>query len=60
MKPMKPPVISLLTDFGVSCHYAGAMKGVMLGICPSAQLVDISHDIPSYAIREGAFTLAQA
>ena len=58
--PMKRPVISLLTDFGSSDHYAGTMKGVMLDICPKAQLIDITHDIPAYAIAEAAFTLAQA
>lgn len=57
---MKRPVITLLTDFGSADHYAGAMKGVMLGICPEAQLVDISHEITPYAITEAAFTLAQA
>jgi len=57
---MKPPVITLLTDFGSSDHYVGAMKGVLLGICPEAQLVDISHEIAPYAIAEAAFTLSQA
>jgi hypothetical protein len=57
---MKRPVITLLTDFGSADHYTGAMKGVMLGICPDAQLVDISHEITPYAIAEAAFTLAQA
>lgn len=57
---MKRPVITLLTDFGCADHYAAAMKGVILGICPNAQLVDISHEIPPYAITEAAFTLAQA
>src|SRR5271155_4547567 len=57
---MKRPVITLLTDFGTRDHYAGAMKGVILGICPNAQLVDISHEITPYAITEAAFTLAQA
>jgi len=36
------------------------MKGVILGICPEAQIVDISHEIGAYAITEGAFLLAQA
>jgi S-adenosylmethionine hydrolase len=36
------------------------MKGVILGICPHAQLIDITHDIPPYAIAEGAYTLGQA
>jgi S-adenosyl-L-methionine hydrolase (adenosine-forming) len=57
---MKSPVITLLTDFGSSDHYVGAMKGILLGICPAAQLVDISHEIAPYAIAEAAFTLSQA
>ncbi|HWF07817.1 MAG TPA: SAM-dependent chlorinase/fluorinase, partial [Bryobacteraceae bacterium] len=59
---MKPslPIITLLTDFGLTDHYVGVMKGVMLGICPQAQLVDISHEVTPYAITEGAYTLGQA
>jgi S-adenosylmethionine hydrolase len=57
---MKRPVITLLTDFGSMDHYTGAMKGVLLGVCPDAQLVDISHEIAPYAITEAAYTLAQA
>ncbi|HTA45687.1 MAG TPA: SAM-dependent chlorinase/fluorinase [Bryobacteraceae bacterium] len=56
---MKRPVITLLTDFGSMDHYVGAMKGVMLGICPTAQFVDVSHEVAPYAIPEGAYTLAQ-
>jgi S-adenosylmethionine hydrolase len=54
------PVIALLTDFGTADHYAGAMKGVMLGICPDATLVDISHEIPAHDIVAGALELAGA
>ena len=54
------PVIALLTDFGTVDHYAGAMKGVMLGICPEATLVDISHDIPAHDVTAGALELAAA
>lgn len=43
---MARPVIALLTDFGLRDHYVAAMKGVALGICPEATLVDITHDIP--------------
>ncbi len=57
---MPRPVITLLTDFGASDHYAGAMKGILLGICPDAQMVDISHEIAPYAIAEAAFALSQA
>ncbi len=33
------------------------MKGVILGICPQAQLVDLTHEIPSQTILPGAFLL---
>ena len=47
------PVIALLTDFGTPDHYAGTMKGVMLGICPDVTLVDITHDIPPHDVLGG-------
>lgn len=52
-------LISLTTDFGLSDHFVGTMKGVILGIAPRARLVDISHDVPPFEIVEGAFTIAQ-
>jgi S-adenosylmethionine hydrolase len=57
---MPNPILTLTTDFGLSDHYVGTMKGVILGICPRAQLVDISHDVAPFAIAEGAYVLAQA
>jgi S-adenosylmethionine hydrolase len=57
---MRRPVIALLTDFGTRDHYAGTMKGVVLGICPGATLVDISHDLPPHDVLAGALELAAA
>ncbi len=54
------PVIALLTDFGTQDHYAGTMKGVILGICPDVTLVDITHDIPPHDVTAGALELAAA
>ncbi len=54
------PVIALLTDFGTRDHYAGAMRGVALGICPDATLVDITHEIAPQDILGGALELAAA
>src|SRR5918999_18870 len=54
------PVIALLSDFGTRDHYAGTMKGVMLGICPDATLVDITHDVPAHDVVDGALQLAAA
>jgi S-adenosylmethionine hydrolase len=55
---MGRPLIALLTDFGTRDHYAGTMKGVALGICPDATLVDISHDLPAHDVLAGALELA--
>lgn len=57
---MRSPIITLTTDFGQRDHYVGTMKGVMLGICPTAVLVDISHDIAPFSILAGAYAIDQA
>lgn len=50
-------VITLTTDFGVSDHYVGLMKGVILGIAPGAELVDITHEIRPQDVMAGALTI---
>src|SRR5664279_4495717 len=50
-------LIVLLTDFGTTDSYVGVMKGVMLGIAPDAQFVDLTHAIEPQNIRQAAFTL---
>src|SRR4029079_1833128 len=57
---MARPVVALLTDFGTRDHYAGTMKGVVLGLCPDVTLVDISHDIAAHDVLGGALELAAA
>ena len=51
--------ITLTTDFGLSDHYVGTMKGVILGLHPDARIVDISHAVPAYDVRRGAFLIEQ-
>jgi hypothetical protein len=53
---MARPFISFLTDFGPDAA-AAICRGVMLSIAPDAQIVDISHSVRKYAIRDGAFLL---
>jgi S-adenosylmethionine hydrolase len=57
---MPKPILTLTTDFGLADHYVAAMKGVILGICPQAQIVDITHQISPFEITEGAYVIAQA
>lgn len=52
----RPPIIGFLTDFGLD-GAAATCRGVMLSICPDARIVDISHTVPKYSVRDGAFIL---
>jgi S-adenosylmethionine hydrolase len=57
---MASSVITLLTDFGLRDPYVAEMKGVILSICPSANIVDVSHDIEKFNIRMGSYVLASS
>ena len=57
---MSRPVITLTTDFGQTDGYVGAMKGVILSICPDTVLVDISHQIRPQAVEQAAYVLSTA
>ena len=57
---MSRPVITITTDFGQMDGYVGAMKGVILGICPQAEVVDISHQIQPQAVQQAAYVLSTA
>jgi len=50
-------LITLTTDFGYADPFVGIMKGVILGIHPEAQIVDLSHDIAPQNVRAGALIL---
>lgn len=52
--------MTLTTDFGLVDHFVGVMKGVIHNINPEVEIVDLSHQVNSYDIFDGAFTLAQS
>jgi S-adenosylmethionine hydrolase len=52
-------IITLTTDFGLSDHFVGAMKGVILDILPEATIVDISHELTAFEVGEAAFIVSQ-
>jgi S-adenosylmethionine hydrolase len=56
---MDRPVISFLTDFGPESAPA-ICRGVMLSIARDAQIIDITHSVRKYAIRDGAYLLWSA
>ena len=53
-------LITFTTDFGLTEHYVGAMKGVIFTINPSVQVVDITNAVQSFDILDGAIAIAQA
>lgn len=57
---MPGPIAALLTDFGYRDPWVGMMKGVLLGINPALQLVDVTHAIAPHCVREAAIVLSAA
>ena len=49
--------ITLTTDFGLRDGYTAAMKGVMLGIAPDVQFIDVTHLIEPQDVMEAAFVI---
>jgi S-adenosylmethionine hydrolase len=50
-------IITLLTDFGENDEFVGIMKGVILGVNPSASLIDITHRIDPQGIVQAAYLI---
>lgn len=57
---MSPSLVTLTTDFGLADPFVGIMKGVLLGINPSLQIVDLCHNVEPQDILGGAIVLEQA
>jgi len=53
-------IITLTTDLGSKDFYQAALKGSILTILPTANIVDITHDVPSFNISYAAFVLKNA
>lgn len=50
-------MITLTTDFGYQDSFVGIMKGVIAGINPKAQVIDLTHGIPAQNVLVGALSL---
>ena len=53
-------LITLLTDYGLEDEFVGVCHGVIQGIHPGAEIVDLTHGIPRHDVRQGAVTLRNA
>ena len=54
---MPRPFVSLLTDFGLRDPSAAIVRATVLGIAPEAEVLDISHEVRKFRIRDGALLL---
>jgi hypothetical protein len=57
---LENPVITLTTDFSLKDPFVAMMKGVILGINPKANIVDITHNITRHNIAEASQTLSMS
>lgn len=55
---MARPVITFLSDFGPAAP--AVCRGVMFGIAPDANIIDVNHQVPRFSIRDGAASLVFA
>ncbi|VAX33301.1 hypothetical protein MNBD_NITROSPINAE05-722 [hydrothermal vent metagenome] len=53
-------VITLTTDFGLDDPFVGIMKGVILNLLPTVQVIDITHAIEPQNIQQTALVLESA
>lgn len=52
-----PRIITLTSDYGMDSLYAAALRGAILSLDPSIQIVDISHTIRPFDTNQAAFAL---
>lgn len=52
--------VSLTTDWGDTGLYSGIFKAKLVKLLPGVQIVDISHNVPSFHIENAAFALRNA
>lgn len=59
-KSTKQPLITLLSDFGISDEYVAVMKGAIAQVDPMLRVIDITHQIPPQNIAAARFCLMNA
>ena len=52
-----PPTVVFMTDFGIVDDSVALCKGVMYGIAPNLRIVDLTHQVNAFSVRDGAMFL---
>src|SRR5262245_8426643 len=50
-------IIALFTDFGTRDAYMAQLKGAILSLQPTVQLIDLTHEVDAFDIRAAAYLL---
>lgn len=54
------PIVTFTSDFGLTDYYAAVIKGALLSANQQLNIVDISHNVKTHDIVQGAFILNNA
>jgi S-adenosylmethionine hydrolase len=49
----------VVSDFGRKDPYAGVMAGSALSAAPAIRLVEVTHEVPAFNVRHGAWIVGQ-
>ncbi len=53
-------LVVLLTDYGTSDFYVGALEGAIYSANPGVRISTITHEVAAFNVAEGSYILAQA
>lgn len=53
-------IVTLTSDWGLRDHYIAAVKGALISRLPDVRIVDISHHIDPFNLKQGSFVLRNA
>lgn len=53
-------LVVLLTDWGTKSYYQGVVKGVIKQIAPEVEVIDLTHEIEPFSVREAMHVLFRA
>jgi len=51
---MMKPFVSITSDFGIASEGCGVMKATVWKYCPDANIIDLTHEVSAFNIKEGA------
>ncbi|MGC9146906.1 MAG: SAM hydrolase/SAM-dependent halogenase family protein [Infirmifilum sp.] len=51
-------IIAFMSDFGLEDYYVGAVKAVIKRVCPSSEVVDITHAVAPWSLLEADYLLS--